>query len=123
MVPPTGRLPIIQPAPFLQHNGDLPLSMGTWFRTYSAYLTLVEAERGAALPNSVKNSMLFSLLGTEGQLRFGSQPIVATLQNDTMAHTAFQEAIKAFFKKPLNIAQAESAARVGPKLLLSSSLC
>ncbi len=33
-------------------------------------------------------------------------PIVATLGDDAMAHTAFQEAIKAFFKKPTNIAWA-----------------
>ncbi len=104
MVPPTGRLPIIQPAPFLQHTGDLPLSIGTWFTTYSAYLTLVEAERGVALEHLVKNSMLFSLLGTEGQRRFASHPIIATIA--TATHEAFQAAMKTFFKKPVNIARA-----------------
>ncbi len=106
MVPPTGRPPIIQPAPFLQHSEDPPLSTGTWFTAYTAYLTLVEAERGVALTNSVKNSILFSLLGTKGQRHFGSHPIVATLGDDATTHAAFHEAMKAFFKKPMNIAHA-----------------
>ncbi len=66
----------------------------------------MEAERRAALTNAVKNSILFSLLGTEGQHRFGSHPIVATLGDEATAHAAFQEAVKAFFKKPMNIARA-----------------
>ncbi len=104
MVPPTGRLLIVQPAPFLQHSGDPPLSIGTWFTTYTAYLTLVEAERRVALTNAVKNSILFSLLGMEGQRHFGSHPLVATLGDDATTHASFQEVMKAFFKKPMNIA-------------------
>ncbi len=92
-MPATGRLQVPQPAPFLQHVGDLPLPIPTWFTAFDAYLDLLEEERGQALTAALKNSLLFSLLGPEGQRHFGSHPLVPKIKDATTTYALFKKAI------------------------------
>ncbi len=66
----------------------------------------MEAERGEALTGALKNSLLFSLLGTEGQHRFGSHPLVARIKDATTTHALFQKAVQDHIRRPTNVAHA-----------------
>ncbi len=68
---------------------------------------LVEAERGEALNDKMKNALLFSLLGSEGLCQFGSDPIMATMDaTPPPMHTAFQAAVRQHFYRSPSILHA-----------------
>ncbi len=64
---------------------------------FNSWLSLVELERGEALANKMKNSLLFGLLGSEGLRQFGGDPIVECMVDDATTHVAFQAAIQKCF--------------------------
>ncbi len=104
---PTGRLQVPQPQPFLQHAGDPPVPFTTWVAAFNSWLTLVEVERGEALNAKTKNALLFSLLGSEGLRQFGSDPVVAQMDDQTPpTHAVFQAAVKQRFHRPASISRA-----------------
>ncbi len=104
-MPATGRLQVPQPAPFLQHPGDPPLPVTVWFTAFDTYLDLAEEERGQVLMAALKNSLLFSLLGTEGQRCFGSHPLVPKIKEAATKYVLFKKAVLDHFKRPTNVAR------------------
>ncbi len=68
------RISICQPSPFYPQPGDPSLPWRTWYTVFETYLLLLEEERGVPLSNLMKNSLLFSLLGTEVHKQFSGNP-------------------------------------------------
>ncbi len=65
---------------------------------FNSYLTLVEAERGVVLNNKTKNVLIFGLLGSEGLRQFGSNPIIAKMdETPPLTHMAFQATVRQRF--------------------------
>ncbi len=62
----------------------------TWITVFESYVDLIEAERGEAMDNKVKNSLRFTLLGSEGQRQFGSNPIVPLRSEAATTHAVFK---------------------------------
>ncbi len=89
-----GRLHIPQPAPFMQFPGDPPMPYMTWIAVFGSYIDLVEAERGVVMENKIKNSLLFTLLGSEGQRQFGSNPIVPLRSEAATTHAIFKAEVR-----------------------------
>ncbi len=106
IMPGARRVQVPQPAFFLQHPGEPPIPFSTWISAFDAYLRLVELERGEALSASMKNSLLFSLLGQEGLCQFGNDPVVATMTEDDTMHAIFRAAVRHHFKWTTNVARA-----------------
>ncbi len=74
---------------------------------FNCYLTLIEAERGEALNDKTKNALLFGLLRSEGLRQFGSDPIVARMDDTPPpTHTAFQAAVRQRFYRSPSISHA-----------------
>ncbi len=103
---PTGHLQVPQLAPFLHHPGDPLVPFKTWVATFNSWLSLVELERGEALANKTKNSLLFGLLGSEGLCQFGGDPIMDRMADDATTDAAFQATIQKCFQRPKTIARA-----------------
>ncbi len=104
---PTERLQVPQPAPFLQHAGDLTVPFATWIAAFNRYLTLVEAVRGEALNDKMKNALIFGLLGSEGLCQFGSDPIVVKMDDTPPpTHMAFQAAVRQRFYHSPSVSRA-----------------
>ncbi len=85
---------IPQPAAFMQFHGDPPMPYPTWISVFESYIDLVEAERGTAMENKIKNSLLFALLGLEGQCQFGSHPIVPLRNEAATTHAIFKAEVR-----------------------------
>ncbi len=70
------------------------------------YLFWIDTQRGPInlLSAEHKNRLLFSLLGTEGTMRFASNPIVYQLA--TASFEDFSAEVKRFFQPTVNVLRA-----------------
>ncbi len=74
----------------MQFPRDPPMSYMAWTAIFESYINQVEAERGMAMENKIMNSLLFTLLGLEGQRQFGSNPIVPLRSEAATTHAVFK---------------------------------
>ncbi len=107
-LPPPLELPRMQlplPPPFWDHAGEQP-DFHTWWMHLENYIFWINAQRDPVnlLPDEYKNRLLFSLLGTEGTLRFASNPFVCQLAIASFAE--FSVEVQGFFQLTVNVLRA-----------------
>ena len=92
----TSRVPIPQISPYLESEGAPPVGFKQWITMFNATVKLMEANQPQqSIPDSQKNLLLFTHLGTRGGKILTSSPLYGEME--AKSHTEFTEGVKSLF--------------------------
>ncbi len=97
------RLQVPQPVAFMAHPGDPLLHFRTWIMAFESCLQLAQVEGNEQATDQLKNALLFSLSGTKGLGQFGSNSIIAMMNEAATTHMILQAAVPTFLQHPTSV--------------------